>query len=76
MSSSNRSPDQSSHDDDDRRRANARLLLVSQFSFYRRLVSKKHGFTVWMDLEPSEMTDSELEQAVGFLKDAAHLPPG
>lgn len=62
--------------DDLVRRSNARMILMAQFAFYRRLVAKKHGFTTWLEMEPSEMTDTELEQVVGFLKDAAHLPPG
>lgn len=58
------------------RRNYGRIMLTSQFAFYRRLVAKKHGFDVWLEIEPAQLTDSELEQAVGFLKDAAHLPPG
>jgi hypothetical protein len=58
------------------RRRTQRAMLLTQFVFYRRLVAKKHSFNEWFEIEPSHMTDSELEQAVAFLKDAAHLPPG
>ncbi len=77
MSSENHTHDQSDESRDDLvRRSNARMILMAQFAFYRRLVAKKHGFTTWLEIEPSSMTDTELEQVVGFLKDAAHLPPG
>lgn len=52
-----------------------RSMLEAQFTFYRRLTSKKHGFTTWFDVKPSDLSDAELEQAVAFFKDAAHLPP-
>lgn len=58
------------------RRETWRFILMSQFTFYRRLVAKKHSFNVWLELDPNALTDAELEQVVAFLKDAAHLPPG
>lgn len=60
----------------DERISAGRALLFSQFYFYQRLVAKKHNYVTVTELDPKAMTDTELEQAVAFLKDAAHLPPG
>lgn len=53
----------------------SRTLLESQFALYRRIVAKKHNLTIWLDFPPGTLPDAELEQAVAFLRDAAHLPP-
>jgi hypothetical protein len=57
------------------RKRTQRAVMLMQFAFYRRLVAKKHGFTEWFEIDPAEMLDSDLEQAIAFLRDAAHLPP-
>lgn len=51
-----------------------RQMLEQKFTIYQRIAMRKHNVAV-MNVDLSELSDEQINEAVDMLKDIAHLPP-